>query len=254
MYCLLNIVNGGYKMKNYILGFTIIIAVLLSVFIIYRVYVFPRSIESKIFLIQEKNSINQFLGILPSSYKNRFVKTVVDVNGNKNLIRVIDKQVPFCSEYYFVQTDNEIELLKSPVVADVSTNSVNWNNHVTFLINLRAFNDFFCKGKQSMSRKDIINKYLDLLSSCFDSTYLFNTPEEAKAFIKDSPKEHLETLSQLGYKVINITDIDNMVNDTQLCWLPNKGLVGFSFVYNGFELVEVTSNIIGCVGDEYINY
>jgi hypothetical protein len=63
--------------------------------------------------------------------------------------------------------------------------------------------------------------------------------------------KNAKMLSGLGYDIIDVSNLNLSSNDEYVyCWIYNKGLVRFKFIFEGDDLINVESKIIGFLGNE----
>ena len=241
----------------------LILAGVVLVGLVYRVYF--SSINSYQFMLyaSETNgySMNRLLGILPKSYKERFKeKTLESLNG-KVLINVIDSKGATMPNYIIVKQkkSESFQFLKAyPLnlteARNISNRDLIWKEHVSFLINLDAFNEYI-NEKNFKSKSQIVNKYFYFLSDPNDSqSYaILSDSIKLQQLIVKKPLANMNFIETVGGNIIESQSIsfENLDESNILCWLYNYGIVRFRFVFDEkMTILSVESEIVGYLGNE----
>ncbi len=205
--------------------------------------------------------IHKLFGVVPRSYQNRYIETILDSYDDKDLLNLVDQRSTMYSNFILLRTNknSEIYFLKAyPFslvgVKDEMIKSSGWIKHVSLLIDLKVFNDYV-SGKHLSSKEETIKKYCDFISDPIDSSShkILKNRASLDSLINEKPLLNIDLVKSTGGKLINLQDIDfDQSSETLIyCWIYNKGVVKFIFtVNNDNTLKSVDSEIIGFLGNE----
>lgn len=210
-----------------------------------------------------QNYFNKLLGILPEEYKSNFKWEILEEFNDAQVINLIDKRsshihyfllFKFHSETSFLKA-HPFNLLKSNRNLELK-NFLDWENHVSYLIDKDVFNTYIAKRKLTKIDQ-IIYKYCYFLSNpnSQESFKIINQESDLHDLISQMPLIHVEHLKELGYKILDIEEIKISPNgDEIICWYQDKGIVSFHFLFDqSGNILYVKSNILGVLGNEYIS-
>lgn len=236
----------------------LIITLTATAFIIRMFFSSTNSLSYKIFKADaEGYYFHKLLGIIPSSYQDRYSKTVLDSFDNKKLISLVDDMESSHQNFIVLTSGTDSKFLKAyPFeLVGVKRETVErsgWNKHVSLLINIDVFNEYV-RFRQLKSKEESIKTYCSFLSNPTDeSTYkILRNGTDIDSLIENRPLNNLEFAKATG-NVIDPKSIDfEQPDGTALCWFYNTGVVKLTFMFNDDNtLRSVDSEIIGLLGNE----
>lgn len=237
----------------------LIIALTATVFVIRMFFSSTNSLSYKIFKAEADGYyFHKLLGIIPSSYQDRYSKTVLDSFDNKKLISLVDDMESSHQNFIVLTSGADSKFLKAyPFeLVGVKKEAVErngWNKHVSLLINIEVFNEYV-RSKKLKSKEESIKVYCSFLSNPIDESMhkiLLDAPD-IDSLISDRPLNNLEFIKATGHNLIDAKSIDfNQPDGTVFCWLYDTGVVKFEFTFNDDNTIKsVDSDIIGLLGNE----
>lgn len=217
------------------------------------------SISFKIFKAKARGYyVHKVLGIIPSSYQDRFSKMILDSYDDKQVINLVDEMSSSYPNFIVFISGSESKFLKAyPFeLVGVKKEEVErggWTKHVSLLINLDVFNEYV-RSKQLKSKDEAIRAYCSFLSNPIDqSTHkILRNASDIDSLITDWPTNNLDFVRARGYNVIDSKSIDfDQPDGTVFCWLYDKGVIRLGFTFNADNAIKsVESEIIGLLGNE----
>ncbi|MFM8913216.1 MAG: hypothetical protein ACKOE6_09920 [Flammeovirgaceae bacterium] len=237
----------------------LIIILTATTFIVRMFFSSANSMSYKIFSAgAEGYYFHKLLGILPSSYQDRYSKTVLDSFDNMKLISLVDDMESSHQNYIVLTSGAESKFLKAyPFelvgVKKETIERSGWNKHVSLLINIEVFNEYVL-SKKLKTKEESIKMYCSFLSNPSDeSVYkiLFDATD-IDSLIAHWPLSNLEFIKATGHTLIDAKSIDfNQPDGTVFCWFYDTGVVKFVFTFNNDNTIQsVDSDIIGLLGNE----
>jgi hypothetical protein len=237
----------------------LIIALTVTAFVTRMFFSSTNSVSYKIFKAEaEGYYFYKLLGIIPSSYQDRYSKIVLDSFDDKKLIRLVDDVSSSHSNFILLTRGAESKFLKAYPFELVGVNKKTvdrsgWNKHVSLLINTEVFNEYV-HSKQMKSNEEVIKAYCSFLSNPIDeSTYkILRSVSDIDSLVENRPLSNLEFVKATGHNLIDAKSIDfNQPDGAVFCWLYNTGVVRFIFAFNDDGTIKsVDSEIIGLFGNE----
>ncbi|MBN8650337.1 MAG: hypothetical protein J0L67_02855 [Cytophagales bacterium] len=249
------------SVKNKILKMAVAltVALMMVVFIIRMFFSSANSLSYKIFKADaEGYYFHKLLRIIPSSYQDRYSKTILDSFDNMQLINLEDDMGSSHKNFIVLINGTDSKFLKAyPFeLVGVKMETVErygWNKHVSLLINIDVLNEYL-RSKQLKSKEESIKMYCSFLSNPIDqSTYkILHNASDIDSLIAHWPLSNLEFIKDTDYNLIDARSIDfDQPSGTVFCWFYETGVVKFVFSFNDDNTIKsVDSDIVGLLGNE----
>lgn len=206
-----------------------------------------------LFKNQEENTFKAFFNVVPENYMNRFKIIELDKVDDYSLKYIEDELSSGTAHYIILEDEGSQNVYFLQAYHPLGQESeLDWQTHVAELVDLKVFNRYLAaKGINQVEQ--VYEMFFKMLARPYDSTsfkVVHNMDDVNKLLVERSPTS-LEMLSGLGYNIIDVSNLDIPPNEDYVyCWIYNKGLVRFKFIFDGKYLVNVESEIIGFLGNE----
>lgn len=238
-----------------VIGVTLAVAA----FIVRMLFGSSNSLSYKIFKAEAKGYyFHKLLGIVPSSYQDRYSKTVLDSFDNTKVINLVDDMGSSHQNFIVLSRGADSKFLKAYPFELVGNKEkagkeTEWNKHVSLQISTPVFNDYV-DFKQLKSKRETIEAYCYFLSDPSDESMhkILSSVSDLDSLIASQPLHNLDFLKATGQNLIDVKEIDfDQPDGTVFCWFKEVGVVKFTFLFNDDNTVQsVDSEIIGVLGNE----
>jgi hypothetical protein len=241
------------------MGVVLIIAMIGALTIVRMFLSSTNSLTYRIFDAEtEGYYFHKLLGIIPSSYQDRYSKAVLDSFNDKKILNLVDDMESSHKNFIVFANGTNSRFLKAypfelvGVKKEIVQRS-GWSKHVSLLINIEVFNDYV-RAKGIKSKDEIIKTYCYFLSNPADglSFKVLRDEFDIDTLINKRPLTNLEFFKSTGQKLVDFKSIDfTQSNEAVFCWLYDTGIVKFNFTFNQDNtLKSVDSEILGFLGNE----
>lgn len=234
--------------------------VLIATFSIIRI--FFSSTNSPTFKIFKAEAdgfyFHKLLGIIPSSYQDRYSKTILESFGSNVLFSLVDDMGPANHNYLVLKSGATSKFLKAyPFelvgVKDEAVQRNGWVKHVSLSINTNVFNEYV-HSRKLQSKDTIVKMYCAFLSNSIDGSMhkILHDEHDVDSLITHRPPNNLEFIKTAGFDLIDAKSINfDHPDNSVYCWFCNTGVVKFIFDFNDDNTIKsVDSTIVGFLGNE----
>ncbi|WP_192349066.1 hypothetical protein [Algoriphagus sp. Y33] len=199
---------------------------------------------------------HKFLGITPGEIYDDYTISVLDSSGDSELINIVDNKSSTKTNFIVLRHDSYESFLKAYPWALFGNNTeklTDNNNYLSKLINLDSFN-LYVRLFNVDGEKSIVNKYCYFISNPndFDDYSIIQDLSDLEVVLLNNPLDKKETLIGLGFEIIDLSSF--IIEDSEgivYCWYQNHGMVKFHFVFDNGSLVDVKSESLGYLGNEF---
>ncbi|MCE7056296.1 hypothetical protein LZF95_16560 [Algoriphagus sp. AGSA1] len=199
---------------------------------------------------------HKFLGITPSEIYDDYTISVLDSSGDSELINIVDNKSSTKTNFVVLRQNSQESFIKAypwSLFGDNSEKVTDKNNYLSKLINLDSFN-LYVRLFNVDGEKSIVNKYCYFISNPnnFDDYVIIQDLTDLEVVVLNNPIDKKETLIGLGFDIIDLSTL--IIEDSDgivYCWYQNHGLVKFHFMFDNGSLVDVKSENLGYLGNEF---
>lgn len=197
-------------------------------------------------------------GVVPDYYKSFFSIQEIEKINNKKLIKVIQINISGEIAWIYLISDKRNKIIKAPSLNYIDGKykemDISWREAIPYYIDIQNFNCYINEKniKSKETQQEVFLKLLTNMDSSL-SYYKFNSVADINTLLKKKPIHNIEFVKNLGFKIIDKNLLEELILENRnLYWLDNKGVVIFDFEFNENQLISVKSEYIGCLGNESI--
>ncbi len=237
---------------------SLIVLILVSSGLLIRYFVGEhRSALFKVFEVKNDGFyFHKFLGLIPKEIKQKYSTKVLDSLNGSEVVSLSDQTSSTNMNFIVLRSNSKGNFIKGypwVLFEKGATNEVDWENYVSYLINLDIYNQYL-EEYSVTSKNEIQRKYCYFLSIPNDpySYRIIEKPADIDSIIVHSPLQNKEALISSGHEIVDLNSI--IFEDSGgivYCWFVNHGLVKFLFTFEKEKLVKVESINLGYLGNEF---
>ncbi|PZX56802.1 hypothetical protein [Algoriphagus chordae] len=238
----------------------LVLAICVTVSVIALFRVFQRGDDTAMYRIFQTSTrgyyFHKFLGIVPNEIYDDYTISVLDSSTNSKLLNITDNKSSTKPNFIVLRHDSHESFVKAYpwVLVENSTSRItNDYYYLSNLINLDSFN-LYVRLFNVEGEMAIMKKYCYFISNPndFGSYSIVNDLSDIEHIIKDRPLDKKNTLIGLGFEIVDLSSlILEKSNGIIYCWFQNHGLVKFYFVFDNAGLIDVKSESLGYLGNEF---
>jgi hypothetical protein len=211
----------------------------------------------KIFKAETNGYVMQkMLGFVPDDFKNSYNEKILRSSSTAEVVSITSKSSSVPTNYILLrQGHNEVFIKAYPLELHNRNTITGSKQHfeIAQLIDVKSFNAYL-RDFEVTHKNQAIQDYCYFLSLPENSEnyYMIQQLADLDTIIHNKPITNTETLSNVGYEIIDPAKLEFEESDkSTYCWFQKYGLIKFEFEFKGECLVQVKSTSLGYLGNEF---